>query len=232
MYEMSCNWGVGVTRVLIYLDEWVLTARSCYCSRCPQDNLNWACTCLRLAQPFCLNLSSPCLDALHNTFGSLWFGTDGVFYRAAQRRSFLSLLSQPSLMTGRIGIRGNKWTAVYSRQSGALGADAVSIYTFMSTCFLLNLLTDCFTLYVLLFSLFFPRNFYSIRVCIARCRLHVVVEMTFTLFPFHTGLPLLFPLRGRGSDVTPPPSLWEGLPGTLGAERHPSFWPPQWRSQS
>lgn len=147
MYEMSCNWGVGVTRVFIYLDEWVLTARSCYCSRRPQDNLNWACTCLRLAQPFCLNLSSPCLDASHNTFGSLWFGTDGVFYRAAQRRSFLSLLSQPSLMTGRIGIRGNKWTAVYSRQSGALGADAVSIYTFMSTCFLLNLLTDCFTLF-------------------------------------------------------------------------------------
>lgn len=69
------------------------------------------------------------------------------FYRAAQRRSFLSLLSQPSLMTGRIGIRGNKWTAVCSRQSGALGADAVSIYTFMSTCSLLNLPTDCFTLF-------------------------------------------------------------------------------------
>lgn len=50
------------------------------------------------------------------------------------------------------------------------------------------------------------------------------------LFPI--GQPASFPLRGQGSDVTPPPPLWEGLPGTLGAERHPSYRPPQRRSQS
>lgn len=66
----------------------------------------------------------------------------------------------------------------------------------------------------------FPVSFTSI--CI-----HIIKRV-----PFPAGLPLLFPLRRRGSDVTPPPPLWEGLSWTLGAERHPSFWPPQWRSQS
>lgn len=47
-----------------------------------------------------------------------------------------------------------------------------------------------------------------------------------------TGQPASFPLRGPGSDVTPPPPLREGLPGTLGAERRPSHRPPQRRSQS
>lgn len=54
---------------------------------------------------------------------------------------------------------------------------------------------------------------------------------SFCIF-FPIGQPASFPLRGQGSDVTPPPPLWEGLPGTLGAERHPSYRPPQWRSQS
>lgn len=53
--------------------------------------------------------------------------------------------------------------------------------------------------------------------------------LLFPLFFYYAGLPLLFLVRG--SDVTSPPPLREGLPGSLGATRHPSVWPPQRRSQ-
>lgn len=58
------------------------------------------------------------------------------------------------------------------------------------------------------------------------------ISTTACLSVLPTGQPASFPLRGPGSDVTPPPPLREGLPGTLGAERRPSHRPPQRRSQS
>lgn len=58
------------------------------------------------------------------------------------------------------------------------------------------------------------------------------ISTTASVFVLPTGQPASFPLRGPGSDVTPPPPLREGLPGTLGAQRRPSHRPPQRRSQS
>ncbi len=87
-------------------------------------------------------------------------------------------------MTGRIGIRSNKWAAVCSCQSGAVGADAVSIYTFTSTCSLFNSLGISLSLCPPALLYLWNRVFVS--VSLASICIHKIIKkkinLTYSLF--------------------------------------------------